>query len=292
MRADHRAGAGIPGLDESAHHDVAPRAMHPDHEVNRASWDQLAAVHGQDAYYDSRALIAGASSLIEEEERALGIAVGGALSGRSVLHVQCHIGFDAITFARRGAKVTGVDFSPVALAHAASLAEQCGVQVEWVCADAIALPEALEARFDLAWATIGVLCWIADVRAWMASVARTLAPGGRLVLIDGHPLRGILESGGPGTVSDDGRPVRIEHAQGCDYASDFHTGPQVEFHHTLGETVTAAADAGLRISLLREHLDLSHHLCNDQLRREVDGRYRHRVGGHPAPVLFTLVAER
>jgi hypothetical protein len=45
--------------------------LHPDHEINRASWDELAATHGQDAYYDSEALIAGASSLIQEEEAAL-----------------------------------------------------------------------------------------------------------------------------------------------------------------------------------------------------------------------------
>src|SRR5215217_2717897 len=110
--------------------------MHPDQELNRASWDELAAAHGQDAYYDSEALIAGASSLMEEEVTALEAAVGGKLAGRRVLHVQCHIGFDSITFARRGARVTGVDFSTVALAKAQSLAERCGVEVEWVCADA------------------------------------------------------------------------------------------------------------------------------------------------------------
>ena len=47
--------------------------MHPDHELNRASWDELAAVHGQDAYYDSEALVSGASGL-----DALRTIVGGA----------------------------------------------------------------------------------------------------------------------------------------------------------------------------------------------------------------------
>jgi len=33
------------------------------------------------------------------------------LRGRDVVHIQCHIGFDTIALARRGARVTGVDFS-------------------------------------------------------------------------------------------------------------------------------------------------------------------------------------
>src|SRR4051812_26174116 len=110
--------------------------MHADHERNRKSWDEMAALHGQDAYYDSKGLIAGQSSLIVEEETALVAAVGDSVHGLAVLHMQCHIGFDAITFARRGASVTGVDFSPVALHKAKLLAGECGVDNEWICADA------------------------------------------------------------------------------------------------------------------------------------------------------------
>jgi 2-polyprenyl-3-methyl-5-hydroxy-6-metoxy-1,4-benzoquinol methylase len=131
--------------------------MHPDHVVNRAAWEELAAAHGQDAYYDSEGLVAGATSLLEEEERALAVAVGD-VAGLRVLHVQCHIGFDSITLARRGARVTGVDFSPAALAKAHALAERCGVEVDWACADSCELPSSFAGGFDLAYATIGVLC--------------------------------------------------------------------------------------------------------------------------------------
>jgi SAM-dependent methyltransferase len=166
--------------------------MRSDHELNRASWDELAALHGQDAYYDSAALVAGASSLIEEEEAALLETIGQDLTARRILHLQCHLGVDAITFARRGAVVTGVDFSPVALSKALNLANRCGVHVDWICADATELPTSLDRNIDLVWATIGVLCWISDIHAWMRALAGTLADHGRLVLIDGHPTsRGI-----------------------------------------------------------------------------------------------------
>ncbi len=260
--------------------------MHEDHVVNRASWDELAAAHGQDVYYDSESLVAGRSSLIEEEEAALELAVGGKMAGRHVLHVQCHLGCDAITFARGGAQVTGVDFSTVALGKAKALAERCGVDVEWVCADVLELPKRLDGRFDLAWATMGVLCWISDVRAWMRSVGGTLRPGGSLVLIDGHPVDGDV----------DDRPLqastRRTYESGWDYATPLRTGPQVQFTHSLSEVVSAALAAGLRVVELKEHRAVSDGLCVAGWTQEADGRFRSRVDGEAQPVLFTLVARR
>lgn len=264
--------------------------MHHDHEVNRASWECLAAIHGQDAYYDSEALVAGATSLIDEEEAALG-TVSQDLTGRRVLHVQCHLGFDAITFARRGARVTGVDFSATALEKAGSLARRCGVDVEWVCADVTALPPSVEGRFDIAWATIGILCWIADVGAWMRSVRAALAPRGSLVLVDGHPLGRVLTEPPLRMVRPYGGGARTVALVGRDYAgTGARTGPQVEFEHSLGDIVSAAAAGGFRLARLTEHTELSCDLRDETLSREADGRYRRRIGGHALPVLFTLIA--
>jgi SAM-dependent methyltransferase len=75
----------------------------------------------------------------------------------------------------------------VALHKAQHLADRCGVTVNWVHAVAILLPEVLRERFDLIWATMGVVCWIADLSAWMRAAQSALAPQGKLVLIDGHP---------------------------------------------------------------------------------------------------------
>lgn len=262
--------------------------MLADHERNRAAWDQLAAVHGQDAYYDSEALVVGASSLIEEEEDALLHAVGATLAGKRVLHLQCHIGFDAITFARRGAHVTGVDFSMVALDKARCLADRCGVKVDWVHADAVRLPDSLRDRFDLIWATMGVVCWIADMSTWMRAAAATLAPGGKIVLIDGYPDQTALgDSPAVGAV-----PIRRVIDVGWDYATPSRTGPQVQFKYSLFAIKAAAMNAGLRVNRLIEYEVVSSDLCISTLKREPDGRYRSRVNGRLQPALFTLVVER
>src|SRR5829696_6862518 len=48
------------------------------------------------------------------------------LAGLTILHVQCHIGFDTVSLARRGAHVTGTDFSAASLAKAADIAARSG----------------------------------------------------------------------------------------------------------------------------------------------------------------------
>jgi SAM-dependent methyltransferase len=263
--------------------------MLADHELNRASWDQLAAIHGQDAYYDAEALCAGASSLISEEEAALTLACGTDLARKRILHLQCHLGFDAITFARRGACVTGVDFSAVALERARALAARCDVTIDWVCADVLELPESLSGSFDLVWATIGVLCWIGDLSAWMRAASAALAPGGKLVLIDGALNEPASETSGEPADERERTPRRRVVERGWDYATTFRTGLQVQFQHSLRAILRAARGAGLRVSHLEEHTSISTHLCIGGLLQGDDGRYR---TADAEAILFTLVAER
>lgn len=65
------------------------------------------------------------------------------------------------------------------------------------------------------------------------------------------------------------------------------------YAHDLGEIVNGAIAAGLRIEQLREHLSCSFDPCGGVAVREVDGRFRFRLGGDPGfpiPMLFTLIA--
>ena len=265
--------------------------------VNVRFWDALAAAHGGqgDSYYDLDALVAGQSSLSRVEEAAVREAVG-EISGREVLHVQCHLGMDSVSLARLGARVTGVDFSPVAVARAAELAERCRVEVEYVEGDSTDLPGSLSGRFDLAYATIGVLCWIADLDAWMTSVGSTLRPGGRLVLVDLHPLFQMIETPEPLALdfpyAYSGAHAFEEAESYAGVSAETGTGRNVNYAHSLGEVVSAAVRAGLRVDVLHEHLEADFDPRGTVLSREDDGRYRLRLTGQPLPVLFTLLATR
>ncbi|MFZ0385849.1 MAG: class I SAM-dependent methyltransferase [Solirubrobacteraceae bacterium] len=263
--------------------------------LNQARWDALAALHGQDAYYDTEGLVAGRDTLTPEEDEAVRASVQ-SVTGLDVLHVQCHIGFDTISLARRGARVTGLDFSPASLAKAAAIAHRCGVAIEWVQADSTAIGPSLAGRFDLAYATIGVLTWIADVGAWMRSVHSTLRPGGRLILIDTHPLQDMVDTPRPLTFNmpyaNDGGHLFEGEGSYAVVDAKLPAGGSVYYSHSIGEIVSAAASAGLQIDELTEHLQCSFEhragipLCED------DGWWRLRADGIPLPLLFTLRATR
>lgn len=268
-------------------------------QVNHAHWQDLAAVHGEgnDAYYDVDALLAGRSAMTELEERALELS--GGVSGRDLLHVQCHIGFDSITFAQRGARVTALDFSEQALKKARRIAERAGVQVEWIETDVLALPDALSGRFDLAYASIGAICWIGDLARWMRNVAGTLRPDGRLVLVDLHPAYGMVAAREPLLVdfpySFDGPHAFREPGSYANKEAPVGATTSLCFAHDIAEIVNTALDAGLRIERLFEHTSCSFDPRGDVAERESDGRFRVRLGGasgEPIPMLFTLLASK
>jgi SAM-dependent methyltransferase len=263
--------------------------------INRAYWDSLAAVHGADAVYDDEALVGGADTILDREAAGVREAVG-AVAGLDVVHVQCHIGHDTISLARRGARVTGVDFSPASLEKARDLARRSGVDVAFVEADSTSLPVELHNRFDLAYATIGVLCWIDDIEAWMRSVAAVLRPSGRLLLVDLHPLLQMFESADPIAIdfpygADGGRAFDADGSY-ADPDARLAATECVQYAHSLGEVVTAAVRAGLRVERLDEHLDLGSDPGGNVLAGEDDGRWRLRLDGEPLPVAFTLIARR
>jgi SAM-dependent methyltransferase len=262
-----------------------------DREANRAHWDALAAVHGQDDYYDSEALVAGADSLSSHEAAAV-----GDVAGLDVLHQQCHIGFDSISLARRGARVTGADFSAASLAKAGELAARAGVEVEFVEADATALPPELHGRFDVVYSTIGVLGWIEDLAAWMRSAHAALRPGGRLVLVEIHPLYNMVADREPFAVdmpyAADGPRRFDEPGSYADAGADVAATVEVVYAHSLGEIVTTAIGAGMRIDALHEHLEADFDPRGGLLVAGEDGRYRLTVGGERMPVLFTLLATK
>jgi hypothetical protein len=129
----------------------------------------------------------------------------------------------------------------------------------------------------------------------MRSVAATLAPGGQLLLHEMHPLYCALA--GPDSLELDfpyGGAEPHLSGESISYAvPDAILEPTmtVQYAHSLGEVVTAAIDAGLQIRRLEEHLDADRDPRGMTPELEPDGRYRLRSGGHPLPIMFTLIAQ-
>jgi SAM-dependent methyltransferase len=192
--------------------------------------------------------------------------------------------------------VVGADFSPAALEKGRTLARRCELHVDFVEADATKLPVDLHNRFDLVYATIGVLVWIDDLRAWMRSAAAALRGGGKLLLVDIHPLYTMLGALDPPEFdfpyAHDGPRSFDEPGSYAGIDLPVAATQTVEYGHSLGEVVMAALGAGLKLQHLEEHMSADFDPRGSMLEPEEDGRYRVRVGPEVLPMLFTLVAAK
>ncbi len=112
--------------------------------INRRSWNSRVDAHYASDFYKVKEFVEGACSLQSIELELL-----GDVRGLRILHAQCHFGQDSIALSRRGAEVTGVDFSEKAIAKARELAELCGTKTRFVCCDVYDLPSHLDETFDV-----------------------------------------------------------------------------------------------------------------------------------------------
>ena len=125
-------------------------------------------------------------------------AVDGLAPG-SALDLACGAGRNAVWLARRGWRVTAVDFSEAALRMARALASDEGVAVEWIEADAVAWAPPARA-FDLVCVLYLQLPPV-ERRSALAHAAAAVRPGGTLLVV-GHDLLNLTEGWAGPTQAD------------------------------------------------------------------------------------------
>ena len=159
---------------------------------NLAMWDERADAHAASPDYQVQRLIDDPSGLSEVVRFDLPLL--GSIDGLRTVHLQCHIGTDTLSLSRLGATVTGLDFSPAALAQARALADAAGERIDYVEGNVYAAPSLLGMhQFDLVFTGIGALCWLPSVSQWAQVVADLLKHGGRLFIREGHPMLWSLD---------------------------------------------------------------------------------------------------
>ena len=141
-------------------------------ETNRAWWDERVASHAKSKFYDLKSFRKGRDDLRPFEAEELGVDPAGL----DLVHLQCHIGTDTLSWAGRGARVVGLDFSAPAIELAKSLSEDIGLadRSEFVHANVFDAVEALGGRtFDVVYTGIGALTWLPDINRWAAVTPRS-----------------------------------------------------------------------------------------------------------------------
>lgn len=228
-------------------------------EANRRNWDDRAALHSTDTTgsYRIADVLARGSAL-----HALEAGEIGDVSGRDIVHLQCHIGLDTLSLKHLGARsVTGVDFSPKAIAAARDFAARAGTEARFVEASVYDAVEALGSeRFDMVFVTWGAINWLPDIFGWARVISALLRPGGRLYLLEGHPMLNQLEArDGRLDIDFDWRtstekPLVFDEVQ--TYTGDTRVLANTrnyEWPHPLSDVVNAILTAGLRLDFLNEH---------------------------------------
>lgn len=208
------------------------------------------------------------------------------VEGKAVVQLGCNNGRESLSLFALGARsVVGVDQSAAFLDQARELASRSPHAPEFIEADIHHLPEALHERFDVALITIGVLNWMPDIGEFFHHVARTLKPGGALVVYETHPF---LEMFDP--EADDPYHLATSYFRREPFVQDqpiVYEG-RIEqpaatsywFVHTLSDIFTGAMAAGLQISHFKEYPHSN--------REELYDRYQQRAA--QLPLCFTWVA--
>lgn len=266
----------------------------PARDANRENWDDRVALHaeayGLQAFDDPDHL----SDVVREDAAALAPFLPEGFDGLELCHLQCHIGTDTLSFARLGARVTGVDFSAPALEAAAALATRLGLDADWVETDVLDAGAAVDAEFDLVYTSIGAITWLNDLDRWAVQVAGLLRAGGTFYIRDGHPvLYGLDET--RDELVHRYRYFPTGQALAWDDSSTYAGDGTVahprtyEWPHSTSEVVNALISAGLRIVRFEEGRILPWRFAERML--EVDGGFIWPESERDlVPCTFTIIA--
>lgn len=258
-------------------------------EANRMMWNALTGPHVESDFYNVAGFKSGRDWL-----RPLEIEEMGDVSGKSLLHLQCHFGQDTLSWGRRGAKVTGADFSEEAIDYARKLSKETNINAEFICSDIYALPAVLKKEFDIVYTSYGVLCWLPDINKWAEIASHYVKPSGFFYIAEIHPMLSAIgyrpdpELRVKNTYFPTGKPEKNE--SGSDYATGFtHEHVSYQWQWPVSSVITALARTGLHIEYLHEFP-----FCCFQGRKDMyqgdDGWWR--LEGDKIPLTFSIKATR
>ncbi|MBX2906722.1 MAG: class I SAM-dependent methyltransferase [Taibaiella sp.] len=255
--------------------------------INRALWDQKTEFHFNSEFYDVESFLQGRSSLNDIE-----LALLGNVSGKSILHLQCHFGQDTLSLARLGASVTGVDLSEAAITKARELNDKLQLTGKFVCSDLYELPNVLDGKFDIVFTSYGTIGWLPDVDRWARVVEHYLRPGGLFVFADFHPVLWMFSNDFSQVQYSyfNGEPI-VETLEGtyADKSANIKA-TEVGWNHGLAEVMNALKSSGLSIQSFQEY-DYSPYNCFQKMVKAAPGKYYIAGLEQKLPMVYSLVAQ-
>lgn len=228
----------------------ASKSQHSYAEINSKLWDTWTNIHVNSEMYDIEGFLNGKDFLKPIEIQEL-----GDVSGKKLLHLQCHFGQDTLCWARRGAQVSGVDLSANAIKMARELSDKLGIDATFYNCNVYDTPIELNEQFDIVFTSYGTIGWLPDLDKWAAVIARCLKPGGTFYMSEFHPFVWMF---------DDETHEKITYGYfNTEMFIDDVTNTYADrnakveeksatFNHPLSEIVNALINNGLQLQFLNE----------------------------------------
>ncbi|MGD0272942.1 MAG: class I SAM-dependent methyltransferase [Gaiellaceae bacterium] len=168
------------------------------------------------------------------------------LYGNDVIELGCGTAYFSAWLAKRGARVVGVDLSPVQLERARAFQREFELEFPLIEANAEVVPLP-SSSFDLAISEYGASIWC-DPYKWIPEAKRLLRPGGRLVFLRNSTLL-ILCSDADGRVQE-----RLERPQVGLHRLDWadSAGEGSDFHLSHGDWIDLLRETGFEVERLVE----------------------------------------
>ncbi len=256
--------------------------------VNQALWDHWAELHPRSEFYQNEAFLKNPMSLHSIELDLL-----PPLEGLRVMHLQCHFGQDTLSLKTLGAdEMFGLDFSPVALEAARTLAEQCGLNATFVLSDVLQPIAHLADSFDLVFASYGTLGWHPTTHGWMDAAFHYLKPGGKLVLVDFHPMLWTLDDAFERIVySYFNRETIVEHRAGSYASPEAQAMENWTWNHAVSDILSPILSHPERTLLHFGEYDHSPYALFDATRLS-NGHFQRKGKEGLLPLVYSLVAQK
>lgn len=262
--------------------------------TNRANWDSRVEIHYSSEEY-------GVQSFRDDPDHLSDVVRFDKdklteVDGKRLVHLQCHIGTDTVSWARLGADVTGVDFSERSIEAARRLSEEAKTPARFVVSELYEAPQVLDQTFDIVYTGVGAVCWLPDIKGWAEVVSALLEPGGRFYIREGHPVMWALDWEDEEKLAlehnyFEGEPIEWEESTTYAGAGEVTSPKTYDWNHGIGQTLTSLIDSGLRIDRVEEY-----QFCEwqgiAQLVEGEDGRYRLPDRPGRLPLMWSVLATK
>ena len=259
-------------------------------ETNKDTWDKKVSIHAKSEFYDVEGFKKGKTSLNKYELEEL-----GDVKGKTLLHLQCHFGQDTLSFSRLGAKCTGIDLSPEGIKQAKLLNDELGLDATFIETNLYDVPKDVDGKFDIVFASYGVIGWLPDLKTWGEIIASKLKSGGVFYLIEFHPIVWMFDF--LQTPPKLTYPYLQSEAIYKEYKGTYTNNDadimskEYGWNHGLGEVVSALTEVGLQIEFLHE-FEKSPYNSFSEMDKTEDGMYVLKENQRMFPLLYSIRATK